>query len=116
MAREYLRIFHSDFRATRRLSDAEFGRLIRALGAYSQGSSEFNNLQGREEILFDVYSQRIDDENAAYEQAAEAHRVAGSKGGRPKKQNGSAESKDQTINQKNQIGFSKTKITNLPQE
>ena len=54
---------------TRKLSDAECGRLFRALLAYSAGTDvELINLQGREEVLFDVYSQQIDRDAAAYEE------------------------------------------------
>ena len=54
--------------------------------AYSAGTDvELINLQGREEVLFDVYSQQIDRDAAAYEATISRNRENGSKGGRPKK-------------------------------
>jgi hypothetical protein len=71
---------------TRKLSDAECGRLFRALLRYSAGEDVgLINLQGREEVLFDVYSQQIDRDVKAYEASVSRSRENGSKGGRPKK-------------------------------
>ena len=71
---------------TRKLSDAECGRLFRALLAYSAGADVgLINLQGREEVLFDVYSQQIDRDVKAYEATIARSKENGSKGGRPKK-------------------------------
>lgn len=66
--REYFCAYHSMLDATRKLSDAECGRLFRSLLAYSQGRTELINLQGREEIVFDIYSQQIDREIEKYNQ------------------------------------------------
>lgn len=53
---------------------------------YSAGSDVGQiNLQGREEVLFDVYSQQIDRDVAAYEATITRNRENGSKGGRPRK-------------------------------
>ena len=57
--REYFCAYHDMLGAMRKLSDAECGRLFRALLSYSAGDMP-NNLQGREELLFDVFSQQID--------------------------------------------------------
>jgi DnaD/phage-associated family protein len=71
---------------TRKLSDAECGRLFRALLCYSAGADVGQiNLQGREEVLFDVYSQQIDRDAEAYEVKVAKSRENGGKGGRPKK-------------------------------
>ena len=71
---------------TRKLSDAECGRLFRALLRYSAGEDVgLINLQGREEVLSDVYSQQIDRDAEAYEKKVAANHDNGSKGGRPKK-------------------------------
>jgi hypothetical protein len=67
MAREYFHCYHSMLRGTRNLSEAECGRLFRALLAYSAGD-ELINLQGREAAVFDVYAEQIDREKAAYEE------------------------------------------------
>ena len=59
----------------RKLSDAECGRLFRALLSYSAGADVgLINLQGREEVLFDVYSQQIDRDIAAYDGRCEQNR------------------------------------------
>lgn len=60
--------------AMRKLSDAECGRLFRALLMYSSGE-EPNNLQGREELLFDVFSQQIDRDDEKYKTKCESNRA-----------------------------------------
>lgn len=65
--REYFCAYHSMLRGMRRLSDAECGRLFRALLDYSQNGTEPINLQGREEALFDVYADQIDRDSEKYE-------------------------------------------------
>ena len=93
--REYFCAYHSMLGGTRKLSDAECGRLFRALLRYSAGEDVgLINLQGREEVLFDVYSQQIDRDVKAYEASIVRSRENGSKGGRPKK------------NPENPVGFS----------
>lgn len=84
--REYFCAYHSMLAGTRKLSDAECGRLFRALLTYSAGADVgLINLQGREEVLFDVYSQQIDRDIEAYEATIAKNRENGSKGGRPRK-------------------------------
>lgn len=68
MPREYFCAYHSYLRGIRRLSDAECGRLFRALLQYSAGEEELIKLQGREEVLFDVYADQIDRDNERYEE------------------------------------------------
>ena len=98
--REYFCAYHSMLAGTRKLSDAECGRLFRALLRYSSGEDvELINLQGREEVLFDVYSQQIDRDIQAYEASVMRSRENGSKGGRPRK------------NPENPAGFSETQKT-----
>lgn len=55
--------------ATRKLSDAEVGRLFRGLLRYSMTGEQPQDLHGREEIVFDIYSQQIDREIAKYNEA-----------------------------------------------
>ena len=98
--REYFCAYHSMLNGTRKLSDAECGRLFRALLRYSAGEDVgLINLQGREEVLFDVYSQQIDRDIQAYEASVMRNRENGSKGGRPRK------------NPENPVGFSETQKT-----
>lgn len=66
MAREYFCAYHSYLKSMRNLSDAECGRLFRALLKYSSGEQSIN-LQGRESIAFDFITEQIDRDNAAYE-------------------------------------------------
>lgn len=73
MAREYFCAYHSMAGAMRNISDAECGRLFKALLAYSSGEEKIK-LQGREEVLFDVFSQQIDRDNERYRQKCEQNR------------------------------------------
>lgn len=74
---EYFCAYHSMLGATRKLSDAECGRLFRALLAYS-GGEEPINLQGREELLFDVFAQQIDRDRERYEKKCMTNKANGS--------------------------------------
>lgn len=74
---EYFCAYHSMLGATRKLSDAECGRLFRALLAYS-GGEEPINLQGREELLFDVFTQQIDRDRERYEKKCLTNKANGS--------------------------------------
>lgn len=72
--REYFCAYHSMLGAMRKLSDAECGRLFRALLAYSSGE-QLDNLQGREELLFDVFAQQIDRDAEKYKAKCETNRT-----------------------------------------
>lgn len=76
--REYFCAYHSMLGGMRKLSDAECGRLFRALLMYSSGL-EPDNLQGREELAFDIFAQQIDRDAAAYQKTCETNRQNGSK-------------------------------------
>lgn len=67
MAREYFKCFHSYFEKTKSLTDAEVGRLFRALMQYS-ASGEVPSLAGRESIAFDFIADEIRRDQDAYEQ------------------------------------------------
>lgn len=75
--REYFCAYHDMLGAMRKLSDAECGRLFRALLSYSAGDMP-NNLQGREELLFDVFSQQIDRDAKRYHEKCEKNKANGS--------------------------------------
>ena len=75
--REYFCAYHDMLGAMRKLSDAECGRLFRALLSYSAGDMP-NNLQGREELLFDVFSQQIDRDANRYHEKCEKNKANGS--------------------------------------
>ena len=72
--REYFCAYHSMLDATRKLSDAEVGRLFRGLLHYSATGEQPDNLQGREEIVFDIFSQQIDREVEKYNDACVRNR------------------------------------------
>ena len=76
--REYFCAYHDMLGAMRKLSDAECGRLFRALLSYSAGDMP-NNLQGREELLFDVFSQQIDRDANRYHEKCEKNKANGAK-------------------------------------
>lgn len=73
--REYFCAYHSMLDATRKLSDAEVGRLFRGLLQYSMTKEQPQNLQGREEVVFDIYSQQIDREIEKYEQTCKRNQM-----------------------------------------
>lgn len=78
MAREYFCAYHSYLRSMRKLSDAECGRLFRALLQYSAGE-QLINLQGREEAVFDFMTDQIDRDNEKYEAKCARNRENGKK-------------------------------------
>lgn len=81
MARDNVILPHRIYKSMRNMSDAECGRLFRALLLHSMGESQQIKLQGREVGLFDVYSQDIDDDIAAYEAKCARNRVNGTQSG-----------------------------------
>jgi hypothetical protein len=101
-SKKYLKLFVDTLERCRKLSDAEFGRLIRAALAYKATGGEVS-LEGREELLWDGMKLDIDRDNEAYDARINQMRENGLKGGRPRKPNGFSE------NQKNQMVFSESK-------
>ena len=71
--REYFCAYHSMLGGMRKLSDAECGRLFRALLMYSSGM-EPDNLQGREELVFDIFAQQIDRDAEKYRAKCDTNR------------------------------------------
>ena len=67
MAREYFKCFHSYFEKTKSLTDAEVGRLFRALLKFS-ATGEAPSLAGRESIAFDFMADEIVRDQEAYAQ------------------------------------------------
>lgn len=78
MAREYFCAYHSYLDSMRNLSDAECGRLFRALLQYSAGDKSIN-LQGRESIAFDFMAVQIDRDKQSYLEKCEKNRENGAK-------------------------------------
>ena len=77
--REYFCAYHSMLGATRRPSDAELGRLFRALLHYSECGEPPSALRGRAALMFDVFSQQIDRDAARYEAKCRQMRAKASK-------------------------------------
>lgn len=67
MPREYFKCFHSYKEKTKSLTDAEVGRLFRALMDYSM-TGEAPSLAGRESIAFDFIADEIRRDHDAYAQ------------------------------------------------
>lgn len=77
MAREYFCAYYSYLTSMRNLSDAECGRLFRALLQYGAGNKSIN-LQGRESIAFDFMAAQLDRDNDAYNAKCQKNRQNGS--------------------------------------
>ena len=79
----YIKLF-TDFGATfDLLSDAEAGRLIKAILHYANGQEA--TLTGQERLVYAMLKTQIDRDAASYQQFCDKQRENGSKGGRPKK-------------------------------
>ena len=78
MAKEYFCAYHSYLKSIRNLSDAECGRLFKALLQYSAGD-QLINLQGREGIAFDFICEQIDRDNEKYAERCRTNRENGAK-------------------------------------
>jgi len=98
MAREYFCAYHSYLQPIQDLSDAECGRLFKALLRYSAGEEPIK-LDGRESIAYAFIKAQIDRDTEAYEAKVKALSENGAKGGRPKSKQ----------KQKNQMVFSESK-------
>lgn len=79
MAREFFCAYHSYRKSMRNLSDAECGRLFKALLEYSETGETLINLQGRESIAYDFIVTQIDRDNEAYEEKCKTNRVNGAR-------------------------------------
>lgn len=82
-------VYRDLLKGTQRLSDAELGRLFRAMMQYAFGEEEMQELTGREVLLFDMAQAAIDRDSVKYESKAAANRENGKRGGRPRKQKAS---------------------------
>ena len=128
----YLKLFADSLEKYRKLSDAEFGRLMRAALNYKSMGVEKDaeaSLKGREKLLWDGIKLEIDRDNGAYSRKVAANRENGKLGGRPKsKKNtegfteiqdnpndteGFTETQD---NPNNPVGFTETQKTQIAQD
>lgn len=79
----YIKLF-TDFSATvDLLSDAEAGRLLKAVLHYANNQEV--NLTGQERLVYAMLKSQIDRDAASYQQFCDKQRENGLKGGRPKK-------------------------------
>lgn len=84
MARNYAALFHEYLDEMADLTDAEFGRLARALLVYSR-TGEFPALNGNERLFKRRVIMQEDRAQESYVQVVEKNRANGQLGGRPKK-------------------------------
>lgn len=79
MSNTYLKLFVDSLERYQKLSDAEFGRLIRA-GLIYKATGTVPQLNGREELLFDGMKLDIDRDNEQYTATCAARSEAGRRG------------------------------------
>lgn len=80
MAREYFCAYHSYLQSMKQLSDAEVGRLFRALLKYSK-TGELDALYGNERFVADTIVAQIDRDKQKYAKKCAVNRENGVKGG-----------------------------------
>ena len=86
MALSYVRIFADTSGAVDMLSDAEAGRLFKAVLHWIAGETQ--ELPGQEKFVFAMLKAQFERDAASYDSYVEKQRENGKKGGRPKKANG----------------------------
>lgn len=84
MARNYAPLFYEYLEEMGDLTDAEFGRLARALLVYSS-TGEFPALSGNERLFKRRVIMQEDRAQTNYRETSEQTRINGSRGGRPSK-------------------------------
>lgn len=80
----YIKVFCDMSETVDELSDAEAGRLFKALLHYGNGEM-VDQLPGQERIVYKILKATIDRDREAYDRKMQAQRENGKKGGRPKK-------------------------------
>lgn len=90
MARNYAALFHEYLEEMADLTDAEFGRLARALLVYSR-TGEFPALNGNERLFKRRVIMQEDRAQESYNQVVGKNRANGKLGGRPRKTSGNKE-------------------------
>jgi len=117
MARNYAALPHDYLEEMTMLSDAEFGRLCRALLRYSK-DGETPTLSGNERILFPRVQMQEDRFQASYDELTEARRKAGRKGGavsKPKRTKANESKPKQSQANESKTPYTETK-TNTEEE
>lgn len=90
----YVKLFTDYAETFDEMSDAEAGRLIKAVLLYG-ASGEVRTLSGAERLVFGIIKRQIDRDSGA----AEAHKIAGQSGGRPKTKQNQTEPNETKQNQ-----------------
>ena len=106
MNNSYLKLFVDCLEKCQKLSDAEFGRLIRAALHYKANGEEVE-LNGREELLWNGFKLDIDRDNIKHNYVSGARKDAGKKG---------AEARWQTDSKNSKSHFDDSKNSNCQQE
>lgn len=83
----YFMLYVDALRQYKRLSDAEFGRALRAVLQYVEDGTE-TDLPGKESIMYDVLCAQAERDRKSCDKKLAAQRENGSKGGRPRKTHG----------------------------
>ncbi len=92
MALGYVKIYYDFKEKTSSLSPTEIGRLVLAMAEYAE-TGVTPNLAGNERFVFPIFKVQIDRDHEAYAEKVHTLRENGSKGGRPKNQKVSTETK-----------------------
>ena len=80
----YVKVFLSWVDETRKLKDAEKGRLIDAMVAYAMGDTDIDSrLTGNEAYVFPIFQARLDRDMAEFHNRSKANSQNGRKGGAP---------------------------------
>lgn len=80
----YVKVFLSWVDETRKLKDAEKGRLIDAMVAYAMGDTDIDSrLTGNEAYVFPIFQARLDRDIAEFQNRSKANSLNGQKGGAP---------------------------------
>lgn len=79
----YIKLFCDSSATIDMLSDAEAGRLLKALMHYANDITD--TLPGQEKLVFSMLKSQIDRDAASYQDFLDKQRENGKKGGRPKK-------------------------------
>lgn len=110
-----LLILFTSFKLLDILDDASFRHVVNAMRRYVETGSEPEGLEPIEQVAFESQRKALDENVVTYQRAILAHREAGRKGGRPKKNDGNQKVFEE--NQMEPIGFSeKPNETNSPQK
>lgn len=105
----YIKVFCDMSETVDELSDAEAGRLFKALLHYGNDET-VDQLPGQEKIVYKILKATIDRDREAYNRKAQAQRENGAKGGRPRKP------KETHNNPKKPMGFENNPNNPNPQE